>query len=105
MTELEELIKQRKELDQKIKQLTSPKYEVWEDGHLLADLYTTCDRCNGYWCVTVKEIDEKPMLNKRIPLRKRLIRVKSKEDAIKGLKMMIVTLTDLYDKVIASEVD
>ena len=103
MTELEELLTQRKELDKKIKQLTSPNYTVWKDGRLKAELYTTCDKCNGYWCVTVKEIDEKPMLNKHIPISKRLIRVKTKEGAIEGLANIIDSLIRLYEKVSGQE--
>lgn len=103
MTELEGLISQRKELDKKIKQLTSPNYRVWKDGRLKAELYTTCDKCNGYWCVTVKEIDEKPMLNKHIPISKRLIRVKTKEDVIEGLTNILNVLIELYKEVSGQE--
>ena len=99
MTELEILMKQRAEIDKKIMSITTPKYEVWENNDLKADIHTTCDKCGGYWCVTIKEFDAKPMLNKHIPYFRRIIRADTKEDAITKLRGAINTLIQLYSEI------
>ena len=91
MSELDELIRQRKEIDRKIKVLQSMERKV--DGAWL--------KKNGeYWTVALQEIDDRQMLNKHDWQYKRLVTAPTRDDAVKGLKIMIDTLTELYGKIL-----
>ena len=97
MTELENLLAQRKEIDRKIKELQSPTYEIWDNGSLVAEMST---RASGeQWCIKIKEVDFVRMLNKRVPQRKQIIRTKTKEEAVEQLAKLICTLDKLYAKI------
>lgn len=97
MTELEKLLAQREELDKKIKMLTTPSYEIWDDASLVAEMTTKCG--GEQWCVKIKEIDFVRMLNKQVPQRKQIIRTKTKEEAVEQLAKLICTLDSLYAKI------
>lgn len=91
MTELEELLKQRNRIDRQIDSLRAFQNEV--DG---ARLFK---KSGDYWVVTLREIDCRQMLNKRVWRYRQLVMTRTKKEAIQGLKVMIDTLTDLYNSV------
>ena len=92
MTELEELKKQRNRIDRQINSLKSVQNEV--DG---ARIFK---KSGDYWVVNIREIDCRQMLNKRVWRYRQLVMTRTKKEAIQGLKVMIDTLTDLYNKVV-----
>lgn len=91
MTELEQLLKQRNRIDRQIESLQSVQMEV--DG---ARMFK---KTGDYWVVTLREIDCRQMLNKRVWRYRQLVMTRTKKEAIQGLKVMIDTLTELYNSV------
>ena len=91
MTELEELEKQKNRIERQINALKSVQTEV--DG---AKMFK---KSGDYWVVTLQEIDCRQMLNKRVWRYRQLVMTRTKKEAIQGLKVMIDTLTELYNKV------
>lgn len=91
MTELEQLLKQRNRIDRQIDSLQSVQMEV--DG---ARMFK---KTGDYWVVTLREIDCRQMLNKRVWRYRQLVMTRTKKEAIQGLKVMIDTLTELYNSV------
>ena len=91
MTELEELEKQRNRIDRQINSLKSVQLET--DG---AKMFK---KTGDYWVVTLREIDCRQMLNKRVWRYRQLVMSRTKREAIQGLKVMIDNLTELYNKV------
>ena len=87
MNDLDELIKQRNEIDRKIKALQSQEREV--DGARLFKKY------GDSWAVTLQEIDDRHMKWRY----KQIVITRSREETIEGLKTLIDTLTELYNKV------
>ena len=88
--ELEELLKQRRELDKKINAIRSQERQV--EGAVL------CQRYGDAWAVILKETDEHSYVNK--PLRfKQIVITKTREACIEALKEKIDILTELYNKV------
>lgn len=94
MTELEKLLEQRKEIDKKIKELQSPRYEV--DGARMFKKY------GDSWVVTVQEIDTGSLVNKTWAY-KQVVRAKTKEEAVEHLGLIVDALTHLYSKVRKAE--
>ena len=91
MNDLDELLKQRNEIDRKIKALQSQEREV--DGARLFKKY------GDSWAVTLQEIDDRHMINKKEWRYKQIVITKSRDETIEGLKTLIDTLTELYKKV------
>lgn len=85
MTELEQLIEQRKELDKKIKELTCPVYEV--AGAKLF-VHTRHGKPTNSWSVTVMQIGGNGAY-------KELVSDNTKEGAIEGLYNLIYSLNGL----------
>ena len=90
MTELEELLKQRNEIDRQIKALRSQECET-DNARLFK-------RYGDSWAVTIKETDERTMINKS-PRYKQIVITKTREACIKALKEKVDTLTELYNKI------
>ena len=88
--ELEELLKQRRELDKKINAIRSQERRV--EGAVL------CQRYGDAWAVTLKETDEHSYINKA-PRYKQIVITKTREACIEALKEKIDILTELYNKV------
>ena len=102
MTELENLLAQRKEIDRKIKELQSPTYEIWDNGSLVAEMSA---RDSGeQWCLKIKEVDFVRMLNKQVPQRKQIIRTRTKEEAVEQLAKLICNLDKLYAKITGTHI-
>ena len=97
MTELEQLLQQRNRIDRQIDKLSSVQSEV--NG---ARLFK---KAGDYWVVTLQEIDCRQMLNKRVWRYRQLVMSRTKKEAIQGLKVMIDTLTELYNKVTEGQVE
>lgn len=91
MTELEQLLLARNRIDRQIDALQSVQNEV--DG---AKMFK---KSGDFWVVTLREIDCRQMLNKRVWRYRQLVMTRTKKEAIQGLKVMIDTLTELYNSV------
>ena len=92
MTELDELIAQKKEIEKKIKALTCPKYEV--DGARMTR------KAHGgkpldLWVITVEELGASGQY-------KELVRADTKDEALKSLDHIIKSLQELQSEALGS---
>lgn len=93
-TELERLIAQKKEIERKIKELSSPKYEV-DGARLFVRGYS--GRTTKDWVVTLEEINStKPERN---GYNKQIAVADSKRDALEYIQLHIATLVNLFNEV------
>ena len=98
MTELEELIAQRKELDKKIRALQNPKYEV-DGARMFKRAYN--GKPLSVWTITVEEIYD--LDSDKAWQWKQIVNAKTKEDAISGLNNIILALSRLYRQITEEE--
>lgn len=89
MTELEELMAQKKEIEKKIKMLTCPKVEV--DGAKF-ERKTYRGKPVDTWVVRLQEIGGRTEY-------KEVVMARTKEECIEQLGILVDTLTNLYSKV------
>lgn len=110
MTELEALKQQRKEIDNKIKELTSDAYYAGR-AKFYFDKGTGCNRFNYNVSVLIpeKHFDKKlKRLYPETPNHKRyscVCRADDRNDAVKELKEVIDDLQKLYEKLMTEHAD
>lgn len=93
LEQLEQLIAQRNEIDNRIKELSNLKYEV-DGARMLFKKYKTTR--SDEWVVTLEEIDG---AQGKSSAYKQIISAKSRNDAIEYIETQIATLQLLLDKV------
>lgn len=97
MTELEELKRQKKEIEKRIKELTCQQYAV--DGAKMANITRRGVPTEG-WEVRLQELlfADKSFID-NTPQYKRVVYARSKEDCIAGIRGLIDSLNDLHREV------
>lgn len=91
---LEELIAERRAIDNKIKALQNPKYEV-DGAKMFKRAYN--GKPLSVWTITVEEIYD--LDSDKAWQYKQIVNAKTKDDAIAYLGKIIDALNALYDKV------
>lgn len=92
--ELEELKKQKREIEKRIKQLTAPVYTV--DGAEMCAM-TRRGEPTGKWEVRLKEIYDLDDHIDRVMQNKLMVFADSREKAVQGIYNLIYSLQNLAD--------